>query len=78
MSQPNIEQASVPAVVTGGDFGSIVANTADESLGFYGGAGQTQSATIAALTTAQTTADIRTTLNSVTALLRSLGLVAAS
>lgn len=39
MSAPNIEGTTNPAVVTGGTNGSKVANSATETLGFYGSTG---------------------------------------
>lgn len=42
MSAPNIQTSNNPMVVTGGTFGSIVANATTETLGFYGNAGVAQ------------------------------------
>ena len=39
MSAPNIESVNEPTVVTGGVFGTKVASTPTEVLGFYGATG---------------------------------------
>ena len=50
MSAPNIEGTSNPATVTGGAFGTKVANATTETVGFYGATGvakQTTNANVA-------------------------------
>lgn len=66
MSAPNIESATVPNVVTGGVFGSIVGATAVETVGFYGSAG-----------VAKQSATGVTTVAGLLTLLENLGLLSA-
>jgi len=39
MAAPNIETTTEPTVVTGGTFGTKIANSTTEVLGFYGATG---------------------------------------
>jgi hypothetical protein len=42
MSAPNTETANAPAVYTGGQLGTIIANDPTLTLGFYGATGAVQ------------------------------------
>ena len=64
MAAPNIEGTTNPAVLTGGDAGSIVGETTSETVGFYGNTGVAQ----------QSSSGV-TTVAGVVQLLKNLGLV---
>ena len=74
MAAPNIEGASVPQVVSGGQEGAIVGYAPDTAVGFYGAVGNVQQTVAPAATDAQTTEDLANNLRTI---LIDLGLVKA-
>ena len=60
MASPNVEGTSNPAELSGGAFGTIIAASASETLGFYGSAGAAQQSGGAITTVAELVAALQT------------------
>lgn len=74
MAAPNIEIASTPQVVTGGEMGAVVGYSGSTTVGFYGQTGNVQQTVAAVASDAATTLALA---NSLRAILIDLGLVKA-
>lgn len=75
MAAPNIEGASTPQVVTGGEMGAVVGYSPTTTVGFYGATGNVQ-LSIGAAATANIN-DVTTLVNSIRSGLIDLGLFKA-